>query len=110
MVFCRSFSQICSTTVFGVTNSTGLGDLLSARGLAHSHRITDLFFVTFSARGLAHCGCQLPQALPQVVCCCFLSVRIHICSLPHNSILFPFQLVGGICFLVNEGIEYAVTK
>ena len=74
------------------------------------HRITDLFFVSLSARGLAHCGYQLPQVLPHVVCCCFLSVGIHIRSLPHNSIQFPFQLVGGICFLVNEGIQYTVTK
>ena len=102
--------QICSTTVFVVTDSTGLSDLRSARGLAHSHRISDLFFVTFSARGLAHCGSQLPQALPHVACCLFLSVGIHICSPPHNSIQFPFQLVGRICLLVNEGIQYAVTK
>ena len=101
---------MCSTTVFVVTNSTKLSDLLSARGLAYSHRITDLFFVTFSAGGLAHCGCHLPQALPHVACCCFLSVGIHICSPPHNTIQFPFQLVGGICFLVNEGIQYATTK
>ena len=103
-VFCRSSSQICSTTVFVGTNSTGLSDLLSARVLAHPHRITYLFFVTTSARGLAHCGCQLPQALLHVACCCFLSVGINICSPPNNGIQFPFQLVGGICFLVNEGI------
>ena len=89
--FCQSFSQICYTTAFAATNSTGLSDLLSARGLAH-------------------CGCQLPHALAHVACCCFLSVGIHICSPPHNSIKFPLQLVGGVCLLVNEGIQYAVTK
>ena len=47
--FCHSFSRICHTTVFPATNSTGLSDLLSARGLAHSHRITGLFFPYFSA-------------------------------------------------------------
>ena len=108
--FCQSFSQMCYTTVFAATNSTGLSDLLSARGLAHSHHTTDLFLVSFSARGLAHCGCQLPHALPHVARCCFLSVGIHICSPPHNSIRFPFQSVGGVCLLVYEGIQYAVTK
>ena len=102
--------QICCTTVFAATNSTGLSDLLSARGLAHSHRNTDPFVVSFGAQGLAHCGCQLPHASPHVARCCFLSVGIHICSPAHNSIQFPFQLVGGICFFVNEGIQYTVTK
>ena len=109
-VFCRSVSKICRTTVFAATNSTGLSDLLSARGFAHSHHITDLFLMSFSARGLAHCAFQLPHVFPHVACCCFLSVGTHICSPPHNSIQFPFQLVGGICFLVNEDIQYAVTK
>ena len=107
---CQSFLQICYTAVFAATSSTGLSDLLSARGLAHSHRITDLFLVSFTVRGLAHCGCQLSHALPHVARCCFLSVGFHICSPPHNSIHFPFQFVGGVCFLVNEGIQYAVTK
>ena len=71
---------------FAVTNSTGLSDLLSARGLAHSHRITDLFFVSSSAQGLAHCQCQLPQAVPHLACCCFLSVGIHTFSPPQYSI------------------------
>ena len=31
--FCPLFSQICCTTVFATTNSTGLSDLTSARGL-----------------------------------------------------------------------------
>ena len=61
--FCHSFSQICYTTVFAATNSPELSDLLSARGLAHSHRITNLFLVYFSLWGLAHCGCQLPLNL-----------------------------------------------
>ena len=104
MVFCKSFSQICSTTLFVVIYSAALSELLSARGLGHSHCITYLFFVMFSVRGLEHCGCQLPQALPHVACRCFLSVGIHICSPPHNSIRFRFQLVGGICFLVNDCI------
>ena len=108
--FCRLLLQICCTTDLAATNSTGLSDLLSARVLAHSHHITDLFLVSFSVRGLAHCGCQLPHALPHVARRCFLSVGIHICSPPHNSIQFPFQLVGEICLLVNEGIHYAVTK
>ena len=45
-------------------------------------------------------------------CCefCFLSVGIHICSLPHHSIWFPFQLVCWVCLFVNEGIQHAVTK
>ena len=102
--FCQWVSQICYITVFVATNSTGLRDLLSARGLPHSHRITDLFFVSFSARGLEHCRCQLAHGLPRVVRCCFLSVGIHSCSLPHNGIQFPFQLAGGVFPLVNEGI------
>ena len=52
--FCRSFSQSCCTRDFAATHSTGLSDLLFARGPAHSHHITDLFLVSFSARGLAH--------------------------------------------------------
>ena len=108
--FCRSFSQICCTDVFAATNFTGLSDLRSARGLAHLRRITDLFLVSFSARGLAHCGRQLPHVLPHITCCCFLSVGIHICSPPHNSIQFLLQLGGGVCFLVNEGARDAVTK
>ena len=95
--FCRSISEICYTTVFAATNSTGLSDLLSVRGLAHSHRIRGMFLVYFSARGLT-----LPHALPHVA--------IHICCPPHNSIQFPFQLVGGVSLWVNEGIQYAVTK
>ena len=102
--FCRSISQICCTTVLAATHSTGLSNVLSVRGLAHSQCITDLFLASFGARGLAHCGCQLPHALPHVARRCFLSVGIHICSPPHNNIHFPFQLVGGICFFVNEGI------
>ena len=110
--FCRSVSQICCTTVFAATNSTGLSDLLAHSRLAHSHRITDLFPVSFSAQGLVHCGCHLPHVLPRVARRCFLSVGIHICCPPHNSIQIqlPFQLVGGICFFVNEGIQSAVTK
>ena len=108
--FSQSFSQKYYTTVFAATNSTGLRDLLSVRGLAHSHCITDLFLVSFSTRGLAHCGCQLPHALPHVGRCCVLSVSIRFCSPPHNSIQFPFQLVGGVCLFVNEGIQYTVTK
>ena len=64
--FYQSFLQISSTTVFAATNSTGLSDLLSARGLVHSHRITNLFLVSCRARGLPHCGCQLPHVLLQV--------------------------------------------
>ena len=97
--FCQSFSQICYTTVFAATNFTRLSDLLRACGLAHSNRITDLFLVSFSARGLAHCWCQLPHALPQVARCCFLSVGIHISSPPKNRIQFQFQLVAGRFFL-----------
>ena len=108
--FCHSFSQICYTRVFASTNSTGLSDLLSARGLAHSHRITDLFVVYFSARGLVHCTCQLPHSLAHLARCCFPSVGVYICSPPHNNIQFPFQLVYGVCLLVNEGIQHAVTK
>ena len=108
--FCWLFSQICCTDVCAATTSTGLSDLRSARGLAHSHPIADLSLVSFSGRGLAHCGCRLPHAVPQVACCCFLSVGIHICSPPHNSIEFLFQLVGVIWFLVNDIIQYAVTK
>ena len=106
--FWKSFLQICSTPVFAATHSTGLSDLVTVRSFAHSHLITDLFLVSFSVRGLVHCGCQLRHALPQVARCCFLFVGIHICSPPHNSIQFPFQLVGGVCFLVNENIQYAV--
>ena len=108
--FCQSLSQICYTTVLGATNSTKLSDLLSARGVAHSHHITDQYLVSFGARGLAHCECQLPHALPHVARCCFLSVAIHTCHPPHNGIQFPFQLVGVVCLLVTEGIQYAVTK
>ena len=108
--FCQAFSQFCYKTLFAATISTGLSDLLSARGLLHTHRITDLFLVSFSVRGLAHCGCQLPHVFPHAARCSFLSVCIHICSPPHNSIQCPFQLVGGACFLVNEGTQYAVTK
>ena len=108
--FGQSVSQICHTIVFAKTNSTGLSNLLSAPGLAHSHRITDLYLVSFSAQGLAHCGCRLPHALPHVACGCFLSIGIHICYPPNNSIQFPFQLVGGVCLLVTQGIQYAVTK
>ena len=108
--FCHCSSQICYPTAFAATNSKGSNDPLSARGLAHSHRITDLFVVSFSARSLVHCRCQLPHALAHVAGCCFLSVGIHICSPPHNSIQFPFQLVGGVCLLVNKGIQHAVTK
>ena len=74
------------------------------------HRITDLFFVSFSVRGLTHCRCEVPQPLPHVACCCFLSVGIHICSPHHSSIQFLIQSVGGIFLLVNEGIQYAVIK
>ena len=104
MPFCHLVSQICYTTAFSATNSTGLSDLLSARGLAHSNHITDLFLVSLSARGLAHCGFQLPHSSVHVARCCFLSVGIHICSPPHNSMQLPFQLVCGVCRLVNEGI------
>ena len=47
--FCHSLPQICHTTVFAATISRGLSDLLNARGLAHSNRITDLFLMNFSA-------------------------------------------------------------
>ena len=100
--FCHSFSQIFHPTVFLATNSTGLSDLLSACGLVHSNRITNLFFVYF--RGLAHCGCQLPHSLAHVACCSFLPVSIHICSPPQNRILFTFQLVCAVDLLINEGI------
>ena len=108
--FCHWFSQICHTTVFAATSSTGLSGLLSAPGLGHSHHNTDLFLVYFSARGFAHCGCQLPHSLAGVARCCLLSVGIHICSPPHNSIQFWFQVVCRVCLLVNEGIQHAVTK
>ena len=96
--FCHTFQQICHTTVFRATNSTGLSDLVSARGLVHSQRITYLFLGSFSARGLAHCGRQLPHWLADVGRCCILSVGIHICSPPHSSIQFLFQLVCWVVF------------
>ena len=102
--FCRSLLQRCHTTVFRASNLTGLSNLLRARGVAHSHRITDLSFVYFSAGGLAYCGCQSPDSMAHIACCCFLSVGIHISSPPHKSIQFLFQLDCGVCLMVNEGI------
>ena len=46
---CHTFSQMGHTTLFPATNCTGLSNPLTARGPAHSHRITDLSFVYFSA-------------------------------------------------------------
>ena len=96
--FCQAFSQICYTTIFAATNFSRLSDLLSARGLVHSHRIADLFLVSFSARGLAHCRCQLQHALSPFALCCVLYFGIHICTPPYNSIQFLFQLVCGVSF------------
>ena len=104
--FCQSFSQICYKTCFASTDSTGVSDLLSARGVTHSQCITHPFLASFSARGRAHCGCQLPHLSARVACCCFLFLGIHICSPPHNSIQFPSQSVGGVCLLVNEDIRH----
>ena len=90
-LFCRSFSQICCTTVFAATNSTGLSDLLSAVSLAHSHHITDL--VSFSAGGAARCALLPPVCRHPYL---FSAPQQHPVSV---------SVVGGICFLVNEGIQ-----
>ena len=96
--------QIYHTTVFAAASSTGQSNLLSARGLARSHRITDLFLLYFGARGFAHCGCQLLHLLAHVLRGCFLSVGIHIPSPSHDSIQFPFQVVCRVHLRVNEGV------
>ena len=89
-LFRHSLWQICYTIVFAGTSSRGFSELVTARGLTHSYRTTNLFFVYFSAQSLTHWGCYLQHSLVHFVRCCFLSVGIHICSPPHNSIHFPF--------------------